>query len=64
MAGYAGECGFVRVYAGGKSMAESITCLHVNHLNALVEDFDDSLAHFRELYGAQFFSTCPTLNTV
>ena len=40
-------------------MAESITCLHVNHLNALVEDFDDSLAHFRDLYGAQFLLDMP-----
>ena len=40
-------------------MVDSITCLHVNHLNALVEDFDDSLAHFRDLYGAQFLLDKP-----
>ena len=40
-------------------MAQSITCLHVNHLNALVEDVEDSLAHFRDLYGAQFLLDKP-----
>ncbi len=36
-----------------------ITCLHVNHLNALVEDRAASLAHFRDLYGAQFLLDLP-----
>ncbi len=36
-----------------------ITCLHVNHFNALVEDRAASLAHFRDLYGAQFLLDKP-----
>ena len=36
-----------------------ISCLHVNHLNALVEDRDESLAHFSDLYGAQFLLDKP-----
>jgi catechol 2,3-dioxygenase-like lactoylglutathione lyase family enzyme len=40
-------------------MSKSITCLHVNHLNVLVEGFDDSVAHFRDLYGAQFLLDMP-----
>ncbi len=36
-----------------------ITCLHVNHLNALVEGPEDSIAHFRDLYGAQFLLDLP-----
>jgi len=40
-------------------MSEMIDCLHVNHLNALVENREDSLAHFRDLYGAQFLLDLP-----
>jgi hypothetical protein len=40
-------------------MAERITCLHMNHINAVVDGFDDSLAHFRDLYGAQLLSDMP-----
>ncbi len=36
-----------------------ISCLHVNHLNALVEDRDESLVHFGDLYGAQFLLDKP-----
>jgi hypothetical protein len=36
-----------------------ITCLHMNHLNAVVEGFDESVDHFRDLYGAQFISDLP-----
>ena len=36
-----------------------ITCLHVNHLNALVEDREATLAHFSDLYGAQFLLDLP-----
>jgi catechol 2,3-dioxygenase-like lactoylglutathione lyase family enzyme len=37
---------------------DSIRCLHMNHLNALVEGPDD-LAHFRDVYGAQFLLDLP-----
>ena len=36
-----------------------IDCLHMNHLNAVVDGFDDSVAHFRDLYGAQLISDMP-----
>jgi catechol 2,3-dioxygenase-like lactoylglutathione lyase family enzyme len=32
----------------------TLDCLHMNHINAMVEDFDKSVDHLRELYGAQF----------
>jgi catechol 2,3-dioxygenase-like lactoylglutathione lyase family enzyme len=35
-------------------MPRTFECLHMNHINAMVEDFDKSVEHFRELYGAQF----------
>lgn len=41
---------------GGMSMSESIICLHMNHINALVEDHDESVTHFCDLCGAQSLS--------
>jgi len=35
-------------------MPKTLDCLHMNHINAMVEDFEKSVEHFRELYGAQF----------
>jgi catechol 2,3-dioxygenase-like lactoylglutathione lyase family enzyme len=35
-------------------MTEALDCLHMNHINALVEDFDQSIDHFSDLLGAQF----------
>jgi catechol 2,3-dioxygenase-like lactoylglutathione lyase family enzyme/uncharacterized glyoxalase superfamily protein PhnB len=34
-------------------MANAVECFHMNHINALVEDFA-SVGRFQELYGAQF----------
>jgi catechol 2,3-dioxygenase-like lactoylglutathione lyase family enzyme len=39
-------------------MSESISCLHMNHINAVVEGVDD-LSHFRDLYGAQYLLGLP-----
>jgi len=35
-------------------MPDALECLHMNHLNAVVEDFDASVEHFSDLFGAQF----------
>jgi catechol 2,3-dioxygenase-like lactoylglutathione lyase family enzyme len=35
-------------------MPKTLSCLHMNHINAMVEDFEKSVEHFRNLYGAQF----------
>ena len=35
-------------------MTKSLNCLHMNHLNAVIQSFDESVAHFEELLGAQF----------
>ena len=35
-------------------MPKTLDCLHMNHINAMVEDFDKSVDHLRDLYGAQF----------
>jgi catechol 2,3-dioxygenase-like lactoylglutathione lyase family enzyme len=35
-------------------MPKTLDCLHMNHINAMVEDFEKSVDHFRDLYGAQF----------
>jgi catechol 2,3-dioxygenase-like lactoylglutathione lyase family enzyme len=35
-------------------MPEAMECLHMNHINAVVEHFDESVAHFTGVYGAQF----------
>lgn len=40
-------------------MPESITFLHLNHINAMVEGFEHSVAHFCELYGGQFLLDMP-----
>jgi len=40
-------------------MSESITCLHMNHINAVVEGFEDSVGHFRDLYRAQLILDMP-----
>jgi catechol 2,3-dioxygenase-like lactoylglutathione lyase family enzyme len=34
-------------------MPKSLKCLHMNHINAMVEDFDRSVDHLRNLFGAQ-----------
>ena len=39
-------------------MSESIRCLHMNHINAVVEGLDD-VDHFRDLYGAQLILDLP-----
>ena len=40
-------------------MAGSIRCLHMNHLNVVLEDFDASVEHLRERFGAQFVFDLP-----
>jgi hypothetical protein len=35
-------------------MSTSVQCLRVNHMNVVLEDFDLSMNHFCDLYGAQF----------
>lgn len=35
-------------------MAKTLDCLHMNHINAMVEDFDEGVDHLRDLFGAQF----------
>lgn len=40
-------------------MTHSIRPVRVNHLNAVVADFDASVAHFREIYGAEFVLDLP-----
>jgi hypothetical protein len=35
-------------------MPKALDCLHMNHINAMVEDFEKSVDHLRHLYGAQF----------
>jgi catechol 2,3-dioxygenase-like lactoylglutathione lyase family enzyme len=42
-----------------ESMSDSVTFLHMNHLNAVVDGFDESVAHFRDLFGAQLISDMP-----
>jgi hypothetical protein len=37
----------------------SIRCTRVNHMNLVLQDFDASVAHFRELYGADFLMDLP-----
>src|SRR5580658_802380 len=34
-------------------MTKTIECLHMNHINAMVEDFDQTVEHLCGLYGAQ-----------
>ena len=40
-------------------MVSPISCLSMNHINALVEDFDQSVARFTDLYGAQVIMDMP-----
>lgn len=40
-------------------MTSPITCLSMNHLNAVVDDYDESVARFAELYGTQVISDMP-----
>lgn len=40
-------------------MAGSIRCLHMNHLNVVLERFDASVEHVRGLFGAQFVFDLP-----
>jgi catechol 2,3-dioxygenase-like lactoylglutathione lyase family enzyme len=49
----------IRVDPGGAFVPASTNFLHMNHINAVVDDFDASVAHFRDLYGAQFISDLP-----
>lgn len=35
-------------------MSEAFEIVHMNHINAMVEDFDASVDHLADLYGAQF----------
>jgi hypothetical protein len=37
----------------------AITCLSMNHINAVVDDYDGSVARFAELYGAQVVMDMP-----
>ena len=34
-------------------MAKTLECIHMNHINAMVEDFDEGVDHLCELFGAQ-----------
>ena len=40
-------------------MAKTIRAQRVNHLNLVLPDFDTSVAHFRDLYGAEFLIDLP-----
>ena len=40
-------------------MPTSIRPIRVNHMNMVVEDFDRAVAHFRELFGAEFVADLP-----
>jgi hypothetical protein len=40
-------------------VAERLDLLHVNHINAIVDGYQDTVDHFRGLYGAQFHSRIP-----
>ena len=35
-------------------MTDALDCLHMNHINFVIEDYDESIAHLTDLYGAQF----------
>jgi catechol 2,3-dioxygenase-like lactoylglutathione lyase family enzyme len=35
-------------------MSKTLACLHMNHINALVEDYELAVGHLGDLYGAQF----------
>jgi hypothetical protein len=40
-------------------MARSIRCKRVSHFNLILEDYDASMAHLRELYGAELLHDMP-----
>src|SRR5262245_46014251 len=40
-------------------MPRTIRPVRVNHMNVVVEDFDKSMAHFRDLFGAEFLMDLP-----
>jgi hypothetical protein len=40
-------------------MAKSIHCRRTSHLNVVLEDYDASLAHFQDIYGAEFLLDLP-----
>lgn len=45
--------------SSAQAMPASISCLHLNHINAVVESFDDSVAYLRDVYGAQLVRDMP-----
>ncbi len=49
----------MRRIEGAHRPVTPITCLHMNHLNAVVDGFDDSVGHFRDVYGAQLLLDMP-----
>ncbi len=36
-----------------------IRCLHMNHINAAIDDYDQTVAHMADLYGAQLIADMP-----
>lgn len=40
-------------------MSNAIRPVRVNHMNVVIEDFDASVAHFQDLYGAKFLADLP-----
>jgi len=40
-------------------MPKALECLHMNHINAMVEDFDKGVEHLRDLFGAQLNRDLP-----
>lgn len=40
-------------------MAAPITCLSMNHINAVVDDYEHAIARFTDLYGAQLIMELP-----
>jgi hypothetical protein len=40
-------------------MAKGVRVERVNHMNVVLEDFDASVAHWQELYGAEFALDIP-----
>jgi hypothetical protein len=46
--------GLVRITGKGTVMSKRIQPIRVNHPNMVLEDYDASLAHFKNVYGAEF----------
>ena len=44
---------------GNAARTKALQCLHMNHINAMVEDLDRAVDHLRGLYGAQFNRDLP-----